>query len=61
MTIQDVSVLKALQLNKASVDRQAKQHDIDCFRFVDFKERRGTSFSNERIGFTSIAAEPRSI
>lgn len=28
MTIQDVSVLKALQLNKASGDRQAKQPDM---------------------------------
>lgn len=28
MTIQDVSILKALQLNKASGDRQAKQHDM---------------------------------
>lgn len=28
MTVQDVGVLKALQLNKASGDRQAKQHDM---------------------------------
>lgn len=78
MTIQDVSVLKALQLNKASADRQAKRHDIEqvcaalkkrlrlrfakmiVFDFV-LKERGRTSFSDERTGFTSTAAEPRSI